>query len=159
VRKIVWSSPELLLETGRADVSIRGAWAAGTAVGGHALSFCAGPSPCTRAREMLTSTATMVRDETTIGNLRHSVIQGHPHFSLHSHHRRASVANAGASGDTAAMGLARFNRSITDDTDAVILELGANDMLRGFELKRAALAAILRDLEARRTALWPCYCN
>jgi acyl-CoA thioesterase I len=51
------------------------------------------------------------------------------------------------------MGLARFNRSITDDTDAVILELGANDMLRGFELKCAALAAILRDLEARRTAL------
>jgi hypothetical protein len=116
-------------------------------------SFCAGPSPCTRAREMLTSTATRVRDETKIGNLRHSVIQGHPHFSLHSHHRRASVANAGASGDTAAMGLARFNRSITDDTDAVILELGANAMLRGFELKRAALAAIVRDLEARRTAL------
>jgi acyl-CoA thioesterase-1 len=57
------------------------------------------------------------------------------------------------------MGLARFNRSITDDTDAVILELGANDMLRGFELKWAALAAILRDLEARRTAQWPCYCN
>jgi acyl-CoA thioesterase-1 len=51
------------------------------------------------------------------------------------------------------MGLARFNRSITDDTDAVILELGASDMLGGFEPKRAALAAILRDLEARRTAL------
>jgi len=35
VRKIVWSSPELFLETGRADVSIGGEWAAGTAVGGH----------------------------------------------------------------------------------------------------------------------------
>ena len=75
-------------------------------------------------------------------------------FALRARGQSASVANAGASGDTAAMGLARFNRSITDDTDAVILELGANDTLRGFEL-----AAILRDLEARRTALWPCYCN
>ena len=33
------------------------------------------------------------------------------------------------------MGLARLNRSITDDTDAVILELGANDMLEGISAK------------------------
>ena len=79
--------------------------------------------------------------------------------ALRTRGQSAAVANADVSGDTTAMGLARLNRSIPDDTDAVILELGANDMLRGFELKRAALAAILRDLEARRTALWPCYCN
>ena len=51
-------------------------------------------------------------------------------FALRARGQSASVANAGVSGDTAAMGLARLNRSITDDTDAVILELGANDMLR-----------------------------
>jgi acyl-CoA thioesterase I len=69
-----------------------------------------------------------------------------------------TVANAGVSGDTAAMGLARLDRSIRDDTDAVILELGANDMLRGFEpsVTRAALGAILRKLEARRVAVLLC---
>jgi acyl-CoA thioesterase-1 len=69
-----------------------------------------------------------------------------------------TVANAGVSGDTAAMGLARLDRSIRDDTDAVILELGANDMLRGFEpsVTRAALGAILRKLEARRVVVLLC---
>jgi acyl-CoA thioesterase I len=70
----------------------------------------------------------------------------------------AAVANAGVIGDTAAMGLARLNRSITDDTDAVILELGANDMLEGFEptVTRTALAVILQNLEARRVAVLLC---
>ena len=79
-------------------------------------------------------------------------------FALRARGQSASVANAGVSGDTAAMGLARLNRSITDDTDAVILELGANDMLRGFEpnITRAALGAILRDLEARRIVVLLC---
>ena len=78
--------------------------------------------------------------------------------ALRARGRSATVVNAGVSGDTAAMGLARLNRSITDDTDAVILELGANDMLRGFEPKvtRAALAAILRNLEARRVVVLLC---
>ena len=78
--------------------------------------------------------------------------------ALRARGRSATVVNAGVSGDTAAMGLARLNRSITDDTDAVILELGANDMLRGFEPKvtRAALAAILRNLEDRRVVVLLC---
>ena len=72
-------------------------------------------------------------------------------FALRRRGQSAEVANAGVNGDTAARGLARLNRSIPDDTDAVILELGANDMLRGFDpnVTRAALAAILRNLEAR----------
>jgi acyl-CoA thioesterase-1 len=72
--------------------------------------------------------------------------------------RSVVVANAGVSGDTAAMGLARLDGSITTDTDAVILELGANDMLRGFEpgVTRAALAAILHNLEARRIVVLLC---
>jgi acyl-CoA thioesterase I len=72
--------------------------------------------------------------------------------------RSVTVANAGVSGETAAMGLARLDRSISDDTDAVILELGANDMLRGFEpnVTRAALTAILRNLEGRRVDVLLC---
>src|SRR3954464_8226762 len=42
-----------------------------------------------------------------------------------------SVANAGVSGDTTTGGLARIDWSVPDGTDGVILELGANDALRG----------------------------
>jgi len=42
-----------------------------------------------------------------------------------------TVVNAGVSGDTSSAGLARLDWSIGPDTDAVILELGANDALRG----------------------------
>jgi acyl-CoA thioesterase-1 len=62
------------------------------------------------------------------------------------------VINAGVSGDTSTDGLARLDWSVQDDADAVILELGANDALRGIDpkLTRAALDAILRRLAARR---------
>ena len=55
------------------------------------------------------------------------------------------VVNAGVSGETAADGLARFDWSVPADTDALIVELGANDMLRGRppEGARQALSEIL----------------
>jgi acyl-CoA thioesterase-1 len=61
------------------------------------------------------------------------------------------IANAGVSGDTAAGGLARLDWSIPDGTEAVILELGANDSLRGVDpqLTRGALEAMLERLKAR----------
>jgi acyl-CoA thioesterase-1 len=61
------------------------------------------------------------------------------------------VVNAGVSGDTSADGLARLDWSVPDDTNAAIVELGANDALRGIDpkLTRAALDAILRRLAAR----------
>jgi acyl-CoA thioesterase-1 len=61
------------------------------------------------------------------------------------------VANAGVSGDTSSGGLARLDWSVPQDTDAVILELGANDMLRGVDpaVTRAALETIVRRLKAR----------
>lgn len=43
------------------------------------------------------------------------------------------VSNAGVSGDTTSGGLSRLDWSVPDDTDLVILELGANDMLRGVD--------------------------
>jgi acyl-CoA thioesterase-1 len=62
-----------------------------------------------------------------------------------------SIANAGVSGDTAEDGLARLDWSVPDGTDGVILELGANDMLRGLDpaRTRATLDAILAKLAAR----------
>ncbi len=41
------------------------------------------------------------------------------------------VINAGVSGDTTAAGLERFDWAVPDGADAAILELGANDALRG----------------------------
>jgi len=67
----------------------------------------------------------------------------------------AEIANAGVSGDTAAGGLARLDWSVPEGTDAVILELGANDALRGADPKqtRAALDAIIRKLKERKIAV------
>ena len=63
----------------------------------------------------------------------------------------AEVANAGVSGDTAADGLARLDWSVPDGTAAVLLELGANDMLRGIrpQITRDALDTMLRRLTDR----------
>ena len=61
------------------------------------------------------------------------------------------ITNAGVSGDTATGGLARLDWSIPDGTDAVIVTLGANDMLRGIDPKvtQDALDGIVRRLRAR----------
>ena len=64
----------------------------------------------------------------------------------------AEIVNAGVSGDTTADGLSRLDWSVPDDTGAVILELGANDALRGLDpaQTRANLDAILKRLTARK---------
>ena len=67
----------------------------------------------------------------------------------------ASVANAGVSGDTASGGLGRLDWSVPQDTEAVILELGANDALRGIDpkLTRSALDTILTRLASRHISV------
>lgn len=62
-----------------------------------------------------------------------------------------SIANAGVSGDTASGGLARLDWSVPEGTEAVIVELGANDMLRGIDpaVTKAALDQILTKLAQR----------
>jgi len=62
-----------------------------------------------------------------------------------------SIINAGVSGDTASGGLARVDWSVPQGTNAAILELGANDALRGIDPKitKAALDQILTKLSAR----------
>lgn len=62
-----------------------------------------------------------------------------------------TVANAGVSGDTTAGGLSRLDWSVPDGTDFVILELGANDALRGIspELTRDNLDTMIGRLKER----------
>ena len=70
----------------------------------------------------------------------------------------AVVTNSGVSGDTASGGLERLDWSVPDGTDAVVLELGANDMLRGIDpaVTRKALDTIINRLKARHIAVLLC---
>lgn len=63
----------------------------------------------------------------------------------------AVVVNAGVSGDTTAGGLSRLEWSLTPETDALIVTLGGNDMLRGLppEEARANLSGILAGAKAK----------
>ncbi|MEY3749428.1 MAG: hypothetical protein RLZZ449_1322, partial [Actinomycetota bacterium] len=61
------------------------------------------------------------------------------------------ITNAGVSGDTSRGGLERLDWAVPDGTQAVLLELGANDMLRGIDPERTkeALDAIIMRLKSR----------
>lgn len=61
------------------------------------------------------------------------------------------VRGAGASGETTADGVGRMDFSIRPDTAAVVVALGGNDLLQGFDPKvtRANLDRILTRLKAR----------
>jgi acyl-CoA thioesterase I len=62
----------------------------------------------------------------------------------------ARVINAGVSGDTTTDGLARLDWALAEKPDLVILELGANDMLRGIDprIVRANLDAMIDKITA-----------
>ncbi|MBV1701158.1 MAG: arylesterase [Hyphomicrobiales bacterium] len=67
-----------------------------------------------------------------------------------------TIVNAGVSGDTATDGAARLDWSVPDGTDIVLLELGANDMLRAIDpaVTDKALTAILTRLQTRKIATY-----
>ena len=71
---------------------------------------------------------------------------------------KVDMVNAGVSGDTASGGRDRLDWSVPDGTDAVIVELGANDALRGTDpvVTRAALSDIITKLQARKIAVLLC---
>src|ERR1700676_3281605 len=68
------------------------------------------------------------------------------------------MINAGVSGDTSSGGRDRLDWSVPEGTQAVIVELGANDALRGTDPKvtRAALTDIVTRLKARGIAVLLC---
>jgi acyl-CoA thioesterase I len=211
---------ELFFQTGRADVSVRGGWAARIAVGGHRTLNRAGSplsvvsylalavhahadAPKNEGNAMklklgssvtalymatfaLRATVTVAAAWAVLaGPTNHSVRAdervvkivvlgdgftsgvGLPagrnfpdrlEFALKAKGQLATVVNAGVGQDSAANGLARLDRSVTDDTVAVILQLGANDMIRGKDpdVTRAALAAILQKLGSRHIPVLLC---
>ena len=78
--------------------------------------------------------------------------------SLETKGIKVDMINAGVSGDTASGGRDRLDWSIPEGTQAVIIELGANDALRGTDpnVTRAALSDILTRLKARKVAVLLC---
>ena len=68
------------------------------------------------------------------------------------------MTNAGVSGDTSSGGRDRLDWSVADGTEAVIVELGANDALRGIDpaITRGALSDIVTRLKARGIAVMLC---
>ncbi len=68
------------------------------------------------------------------------------------------IVNAGVSGDTSSGGRDRLDWSVPDGTQAVIVELGANDALRGLDpaITRAALEGIIKTLQGKGIAVMLC---
>ena len=68
------------------------------------------------------------------------------------------MVNAGVSGDTSSGGRDRLDWSVAEGTEGVIVELGANDALRGIapDLTRAALTDIVARLKARKIPVMLC---
>jgi acyl-CoA thioesterase I len=58
-------------------------------------------------------------------------------MALQAKGHKVEIVNAGVSGDTTAGGADRLDWTLQNGADAVILELGANDALRGLEPKEA----------------------
>ncbi len=71
--------------------------------------------------------------------------------ALRAKGHRIEIVNAGVSGDTASGGRARLGWALPEDADAVIVELGANDALRGIDpaATEAALDGLLADIRGR----------
>lgn len=75
--------------------------------------------------------------------------------ALRAEGRDVAVINAGVSGDTSTGGLARLDWALADRPDLAIVELGANDGLRGLDpgLMRSNLDAILTRLKAEKIGI------
>lgn len=110
----------------------------------------------------LSITTVAAADQITVAALGDSLTQGYglppedgfvPQLQawLQAQGNDVAVLNAGVSGDTTAGGLSRIGWTLSDDVDAVIVELGANDLLRGIEpaVVRENLDGILAEVSAR----------
>ncbi len=75
--------------------------------------------------------------------------------ALKARGHKVVIEDASVSGDTASGGLERLDWGVADDTDLVILELGANDALRGIDpiITEQALDEIITRLKQRNIAV------
>jgi acyl-CoA thioesterase-1 len=76
--------------------------------------------------------------------------------ALKAQGRTVSVLNQGVSGDTTAGGLDRVDWMLADKPDIVLVELGANDALRGIDprVTEKNLATIVEKLKSAGVTVW-----
>jgi acyl-CoA thioesterase-1 len=76
--------------------------------------------------------------------------------ALKAEGRDVAVLNHGVSGDTSAGGLDRLDWVLGDKPDIVMVELGANDALRGIDpaITERNLSAIIEKLKAAGVTVW-----
>ena len=98
------------------------------------------PSPLGAATAAARPTRIVVLGDSLVAGFQLKVSDAFPaqlERALKARGHSVEIINAGVSGDTTAGGLERLKWAIPDATDAVILELGANDALRGLDPARA----------------------
>jgi acyl-CoA thioesterase I len=112
-------------------------FAAGSAMASETIRIVALGDSLTAGYQLPPSAAFPVRLEAALRERGHDV----------------EIVNAGSSGDTASAGRDRLDWSVPEDTPGVIVELGANDALRGVDpaTTRAALTDIVETLTSRGT--------
>jgi len=76
--------------------------------------------------------------------------------ALKAQGRNVAISNQGVSGDTTAGGLARVDWLLGDKPDIVLIELGANDALRGIDprVTEKNLSAIVDKLKGAGVTVW-----
>jgi acyl-CoA thioesterase-1 len=125
-----------------------------------AAVFCAGLLLCGTAADANAAKLLALGDSLTAG-LGLSPDQGFTtrlQAALQAGGYKVDVINAGISGDTTAGGLARLDWALADHPDFALVELGANDALRGIDPKetRANLDQILARLQAAHVKILLC---
>jgi acyl-CoA thioesterase-1 len=117
-----------------------------------AFAVCATAAPTISAAEPLRIVALGDSLTAGLGLAEKEAFPARLEAALRAKGHDVEVINAGVSGDTASGGLARLDWSVPDNTNAVILELGANDALRAVDpaATRKALDEMLKRLKARK---------
>lgn len=117
-----------------------------------AVAFCAFAAPGSTAAEPLRIVAFGDSLTAGLGLAQTEAFPVQLEAALRAKGYDVEVINAGVSGDTASGGLDRLDWSVPAKTDAVILELGANDALRATDpaVTRKSLDEILQRLKARK---------
>ena len=112
-----------------------------------ALSLCGGTAAAPRAPEILAFGDSLTAG---LGLSAKASFPARLEAQLKAQGIAAHIINAGVSGDTTTDGLARLDWALAAKPDIVILELGANDALRGIDPKivRANLDAMIEKIKA-----------
>jgi len=119
-----------LLRRIRVCYSVAAVVSATACVGGNSASSPTAPDPGPAA----TRRAVVLGDSLAVSPSRAEGFPAELERRMNAQQPGWTVSNAGVSGDTTSGGLRRFDQAVPDGTRVLILELGANDGLRGVDV-------------------------